>query len=303
MDRFQEMQVFVRIAERGSFSKAAEDLQIPRPTVTNLVKRMEARLGARLLERTTRQVRLTHDGEAHYRRCVRLLADLEEADGAFLDTSPKGLLRVNAQGTLTRFFVMPGLPAFLERYPDIVLQLGEDDRLVDLVREGVDCVLRTGVLQDSSLAGRQIALMPQVTVASPAYLERFGEPRRLEDLESHQAVNYLSSATGRGLPLDFTVEGRNVQVRPRAVVSVTGAELYTSAARAGLGLVQVPRYRVERELAAGELKIVLPGAPPAPMPVSVLYPQNRQVSARVRVFTQWLAEVIAAGLAQTIPVR
>ncbi|APX73919.1 MULTISPECIES: LysR family transcriptional regulator [Achromobacter] len=303
MDRFQEMQVFVRIAERGSFSKAAEDLQIPRPTVTNLVKRMEARLGARLLERTTRQVRLTHDGEAHYRRCVRLLADLEEADGAFLDTSPKGLLRVNAQGTLTRFFVMPGLPAFLERYPDIVLQLGEDDRLVDLVREGVDCVLRTGVLQDSSLAGRQIALMPQVTVASPAYLERFGEPRRLEDLESHQAVNYLSSATGRGLPLDFTVEGRNVQVRPRAVVSVTGAELYTSAALAGLGLVQVPRYRVERELAAGELKIVLPGAPPAPMPVSVLYPQNRQVSARVRVFTQWLAEVIAAGLAQTIPVR
>ncbi|MDQ6212620.1 LysR family transcriptional regulator [Achromobacter insolitus] len=303
MDRFQEMQVFVRIAERGSFSKAAEDLQIPRPTVTNLVKRMEARLGARLLERTTRQVRLTHDGEAHYRRCVRLLADLEEADGAFLDTSPKGLLRVNAQGTLTRFFVMPGLPAFLERYPDIVLQLGEDDRLVDLVREGVDCVLRTGVLQDSSLVGRQIALMPQVTVASPAYLERFGEPRRLEDLESHQAVNYLSSATGRGLPLDFTVEGRNVQVRPRAVVSVTGAELYTSAALAGLGLVQVPRYRVERELAAGELKIVLPGAPPAPMPVSVLYPQNRQVSARVRVFTQWLAEVIAAGLAQTIPVR
>ncbi|OAE60972.1 transcriptional regulator [Achromobacter insolitus] len=303
MDRFQEMQVFVRIAERGSFSKAAEDLQIPRPTVTNLVKRMEARLGARLLERTTRQVRLTHDGEAHYQRCVRLLADLEEADGAFLDTSPKGLLRVNAQGTLTRFFVMPGLPAFLERYPDIVLQLGEDDRLVDLVREGVDCVLRTGVLQDSSLAGRQIALMPQVTVASPAYLERFGEPRRLEDLESHQAVDYLSSATGRGLPLDFTVEGRNVQVRPRAVVSVTGAELYTSAALAGLGLVQVPRYRVERELAAGELKIVLPGAPPAPMPVSVLYPQNRQVSARVRVFTQWLAEVIAAGLAQTIPVR
>ena len=303
MDRFQEMQVFVRIAERRSFSKAAEDLQIPRPTVTNLVKRMEARLGARLLERTTRQVRLTHDGEAHYRRCVRLLADLEEADGAFLDTSPKGLLRVNAQGTLARFFVMPGLPAFLQRYPDIVLQLGEDDRLVDLVREGVDCVLRTGALQDSSLVGRQIALMPQVTVASPAYLARHGEPRRLEDLESHRAVDYLSSATGRSLPLDFMVEGKAVQVRPRAVVSVSGAELYTGAALAGLGLVQVPRYRIERELAAGELKILLPDAPPAPMPVSVLYPQNRQVSARVRVFTQWLAEIIAAGLAQTMPVR
>jgi DNA-binding transcriptional LysR family regulator len=303
MDRFQEMRVFVRIAERGSFTKAAEDLRIPRATVTNLIKRMASRLGARLQERTTRQVRLTHDGEAHYQRCVRLLADLEEADGAFLNTAPKGLLRVNAQGTLARFFDMPGLPDFLERYPDIVLHLGEDDRLVDLVREGVDCVLRTGTLQDSTLAGRQIALMPQVTVASPAYLARFGVPASLEDLEGHRAVDYLSSATGRGLPLDFTVDGRNVLVRPRSVVSVTGAELYTSAALAGLGLVQVPRYRVERELAAGHLRIVLPHAPPAPMPVSVLYPQNRQVPARVRVFTQWLAGVLGAAFDQTMPVR
>ncbi len=303
MDRFQEMQVFVRIAERGSFSKASEDLRIPRATVTNLIKRMEARLGARLLERTTRQVRLTHDGEAHYQRCVRLLADLEEADGAFLNTAPKGLLRVNAQGTLARFFVMPGLPDFLERYPDIVLHLGEDDRLVDLVREGVDCVLRSGVLQDSTLAGRQIAQMPQVTVASPAYLARHGVPATLEDLEAHRAVDYVSSATGRALPLDFMVDGRNVLVRPRSVVSVSGAELYTSAALAGLGLAQVPRYRVERELAAGHLRVVLPHAPPAPMPVSVLYPQNRQVSARVRVFTQWLGGVFAAAFDQTMPVR
>jgi len=303
MDRFQEMQVFVRIAERGSFSKASEDLRIPRATVTNLIKRMEARLGARLLDRTTRQVRLTHDGEAHYQRCVRLLADLEEADGAFLDTAPKGLLRVNAQGTLARFFVMPGLPDFLQRYPDIVLHLGEDDRLVDLVREGVDCVLRAGVLQDSTLAGRQIAQMPQVTVASPAYLARHGVPASLQELERHRAVDYVSSATGRAVPLDFMVEGRSVQVRPRSVVSVTGAELYTSAALAGLGLAQVPRYRIERELAAGHLRIVLHHAPPAPMPVSVLYPQNRQVSARVRVFTQWLAGVFAAAFDQTRPVR
>ncbi|WP_454676592.1 LysR family transcriptional regulator [Achromobacter marplatensis] len=303
MDRFQEMQVFVRIAERGSFSQAAEDLQIPRATVTNLIKRMEKRLGARLLERTTRQVRLTHDGEAYYQRCVRLLADLEEADGAFLNTAPKGLLRVNAQGTLAKYFVMPGLPGFLERYPDIVLHLGEDDRLVDMVREGVDCVLRAGALQDSSLVGRQIALMPQVTVASPAYLARFGTPASVDDLAGHRAVDYLSSATGRSIALDFMVDGRNVQVRPGSVISVTGAELYTGAALAGLGLAQVPRYRVERELAAGHLRIVLPKAPPAPMPVSVLYPQNRQVSARVRVFTQWLADVFATAFDQTMPVR
>ena len=303
MDRFQEMQVFVRIAERRSFSQAAEDLRIPRATVTNLIKRMEKRLGARLLERTTRQVRLTHDGEAYYQRCVRLLADLEEADGAFLNTAPKGLLRVNAQGTLAKYFLMPGLPGFLERYPDIVLHLGEDDRLVDLVREGVDCVLRSGTLQDSSLAGRQIALMPQVTVASPAYLARFGEPTGLDDLAGHRAVDYISSATGRAMPLDFMVDGRNVTARPASVVSVTGAELYTSAALAGLGLVQVPRYRVERELAVGHLRVVLPDLPPAPMPVSVLYPQNRQVSARVRVFTQWLAQVFATAFDQTMPVR
>jgi DNA-binding transcriptional LysR family regulator len=303
MDRFQEMQVFVRIAERGSFSQAAEDLQIPRATVTNLIKRMEKRLGARLLERTTRQVRLTHDGEAYYQRCVRLLADLEEADGAFLNTAPKGLLRVNAQGTLAKYFVMPGLPGFLERYPDIVLHLGEDDRLVDMVREGVDCVLRAGALQDSSLVGRQIALMPQVTVASPAYLARFGTPASVDDLAGHRAVDYLSSATGRSIALDFMIDGRNVLVRPGSVISVTGAELYTGAALAGLGLAQVPRYRVERELAAGHLRIVLPKAPPAPMPVSVLCPQNRQVSARVRVFTQWLADVFATAFDQTMPVR
>lgn len=303
MDRFQEMQVFVRIAERGSFSQASEDLQIPRATVTNLIKRMEKRLGARLLERTTRQVRLTHDGEAYYQRCVRLLADLDEADGAFLNTAPKGLLRVNAQGTLAKYFVMPGLPGFLARYPDITLHLGEDDRLVDMVREGVDCVLRAGVLQDSSLIGRQIALMPQVTVASPAYLARFGVPASLADLASHRAVDYVSSATGRSIALDFLVDGRTERVRPGSVLSVTGADLYTSAALAGLGLVQVPRYRVERDLAAGRLKIVLPKMPPAPMPVSVVYPQNRQVSARVRVFTQWLAEVFAQAFDQTMPVR
>ncbi len=182
MDRFQEMQVFIRIAERSSFTQAADDLQIPRATVTNLLKRMEERLGTRLLERTTRTVRLTHDGEAFYRRCVRLIADMEEAESAFRHVAPKGLLRVNMQGTLARHFVVPALPAFIAQYPEIELQIGEDDRLVDLVREGIDCVLRAGTLQDSSMVGRRVASMEQVTVASPAYLERFGEPESLEAL-------------------------------------------------------------------------------------------------------------------------
>lgn len=295
MDRFQEMQVFLRIAERSSFTQAAEDLDIPRATVTNLLKRMEERLGTRLLERTTRTVRLTHDGEAYYARCVRLLADMEEAEGAFRHVEPKGLLRVNLQGTLARYFVVPALPGFLARHPQITVQMGEDDRLVDLVREGIDCVLRAGALQDSTLIARRVARMAQVTVASPAYLAAFGEPQTLEDLAAHRVVNFISSRSGRPLPFEFTVNGRVIEMDLPSVVSVTGADLYAGSAVAGMGMVQVPRYRIASELAAGALKVVLPALPPPPMMVSIVYPQNRQLSARVRVFTQWLREIFEAA--------
>jgi DNA-binding transcriptional LysR family regulator len=291
MDRFEDMRVFVRIAERQSFTRAADDLQIPRATVTNLMKRLEERLGARLLERTTRTVRLTPDGDAHYQRCVRLIADMEEAEGAFSNLAPKGLLRVNVQGTLARHFVVPALPAFLARFPDIELLIGEDDRLVDLVREGIDCVLRAGVLQDSSMVGRRVAQLQQVTVASPAYLAAYGEPADPAALSTHRAVNYVSSATGKPVPLEFRVDGRDTALVLPSAVSVSGADLYAGAAIAGLGIVQVPRYRVDGELASGRLRVILADYPPPPMPVSVLYPQNRQLSSRVRVFAQWLREI------------
>lgn len=290
MDRFQEMQVFVRIAQSGSFSKASEDLQIPRATVSNLIKRLEGRLGVRLLERTTRQVRLTQEGKGYYRRAMRILADLEEADTAFRGAPPKGLLRVNLQGTLAKFFVLPALSDFVARYPDITLQLGEDDRLVDLVREGIDCVLRAGPLRDSSLVAKPLAQMRQITVASPGYLARFGTPRSLEDLAGHQAVAYIASTTGVDASLDFIVDGELNNINLEAVVSVNGADMYTGAALGGLGLIQVPRYRIERELQEGALVEVLAAFAPPAMPVSALYPQNRQLSPRVRVFVDWLAE-------------
>jgi DNA-binding transcriptional LysR family regulator len=296
MDRFQEMQVFVRIAERQSFTRASDDLQIPRATVTNLMKRMEERLGARLLERTTRSVRLTHDGEAYYARCLRLLADLDEAEGSFRHVAPKGLLRANLQGTLARYFVMPALPQFLGRFPDIELHLAEDDRFVDLVREGVDCVLRAGTLQDSSMVGRRLARLEQVTVASPAYLDVYGEPRSLDELRAHRAVNFVSSASGSPMPFEFTVDSRVTEVTVGGIVAVTSADLYTGAALAGLGLVQVPRYRIADELSRGQLKIVLEDHAPPPMPVTVLYPQNRQLSSRVRAFADWLREVFESGV-------
>ena len=298
MDRFEEMRIFTRIMERRSFTVAAEDLQLPRATVTNAIKRLEARLGARLLERTTRTVTPTLDGEAHYQRCLRLLADMDEAESAFRGAVPRGLLRVNLQGTLARHFVVPALPAFLERYPGIELQIGEGDRLVDLVREGIDCVLRGGYLQDSSMVARRVALLEQVTVASPAYLARHGAPVSPSGLAGHYAVHFVSSATGKPYPLDFLVDGESRLVQLPARVAVTGAELYSAACEAGLGLVQVPRYRLAEQLADGRLKEVLAATPPRPIPVSVLYPQNRQLSPRVRTFADWVRALFAdAGLA------
>ena len=292
MDRFQEMQIFVRIVERRSFTQAAEDLLIPRATATNAIKRLEHRLGTRLLERTTRAVAPTQDGAAYYERCVRLLADLDEAEDAFRGSEPAGLLRVNLQPTLARYFIFPALPAFLARYPRIQLHVGEDDRLVDLVREGVDCVLRAGQLHDSSMVARRAADLEQVTVASPAYLDRFGTPAALADLVHHQAVHYVSTATGRPYPLEFMTGAGLKLATPPGVVSVTGTEAYTAAALAGLGLVQVPRYRIAGQLADGQLVEVLADAPPPTIPVSVMYPHARQLSARVRVFADFLVQCL-----------
>jgi DNA-binding transcriptional LysR family regulator len=293
MDRFQEMQIFVRIMERRSFTQAAEDLQVPRATVTNMMKRLEERLGARLLERTTRTVSPTLDGEAYYQRCVRLLTDMEEAEDAFKNAAPKGLLRVNLQGTLARYFVVPALPDFLRRYPGIRLHIGESDQVVDLVREGVDCVLRAGNLQDSSMVGRRVAELEQVTCASPDYLKRHGTPKKLADLDGHRAVDYISTMTGKPYPLEFVTADGMELVKLPSQVSVTGTEVYAGAAVAGLGLVQVPRYRIAEQLAAGALRVVLAAFPPPPLPVSVLYPQSRQLSSRVRVFADWLKDQFA----------
>lgn len=293
MDRFQEMRIFTRIVERRSFTLAAEDLQLPRATVTNAIKRLETRLGTRLLERTTRVVAPTLDGQAYYERCVRLLAELAEMESVFNRTEPSGLLRVNLQPALAKHVLAPALPDFLARYPGIVLQIGEGDRLVDLVREGIDCVLRAGRLVDSSMVAQQVAQLTQVTCASPAYLERHGRPANLDDLERHRAVHFISSSTGRPYPLEFRVGSEVRQVVLPASVSVSGADMYTATAVAGLGIVQVPRYRIEHELKGGRLEVVLPLLAPPALPVSVLYPQSRQLSPRVRVFVDWIKAVFA----------
>lgn len=294
LDRFDTMRLFVRIVERRSFTLAASDLDLPRSTATQAIKRLESRLGVRLLQRTTRHVSPTLDGEAYHRRCLAILADVEDAEAAFTDARPTGLLRVDVHGTLARAFVLPGLPDFLARYPGLRVHIGEGDRLVDLVREGVDCVLRVGDLHDSRMVGRRIAMLEEVTCASPAYLERHGTPRTLDDLEGHVAIGFLSTATGSTLPLEFVRGGEVRNVTLPSVVTVSGAETNTMLARLGLGLIQVPLYHVAKDLADGTLVRVLPDQPPTPSPVSLLYPHSRQLSPRVRVFIDWLAGTFGA---------
>jgi len=303
LDRFDTMRLFVRIVERRSFTLAATDLDLPRSTATQAIKRLESRLGVRLLQRTTRHVSPTLDGEAYHRRCLAILADVEDAEAAFTDARPTGLLRVDVHGTLARAFVLPDLPDFLARYPGLRVHIGEGDRLVDLVREGVDCVLRVGDLHDSSMVGRRIAMLEEVTCASPAYLERHGTPRTLDDLDGHVAIGFLSTATGSTLPLEFVHEGEVRNVTLPSVVTVSGAETNTMLARLGLGLIQVPLYHVVKDLADGTLVRVLPDQPPTPSPVSLLYPHSRQLSPRVRVFIDWLAGTFSARASEgvTIP--
>lgn len=295
MDQLAAMRLFTRIVERRSFTLASQDIGLPRSTATQVVKRLEERLNARLLQRTTRTVTPTLDGEAYYRRCLAILADVEDAEGAFKGAKPRGPLHADVHGTLARHFLFPRLPDFLRRYPDIQLHISEGDRLVDLVREGVDCVLRVGSLSDSTMIGRNVGMLEEVTVASPAYLDRHGTPRTPDDLGGHVAVGFVSSATGMTIPLEFTSGGTVRHCALPAVMSVNGAESFVAAARLGLGLIQAPRYHLESDLAAGSLVTVLDDYPPKPTPVSLLYAQRRQLSPRVRVFIEWVSEVFSAG--------
>ena len=205
MDRFNAMRVFTRIVELGGFAKAADSLQLPRASVTILIKQLEAHLGVQLLQRTTRHVSPTLDGAAYYQRCVQLLTDLEETEAVFSTQrqNPRGTLSIDMPSGIGSLIVIPALPTFTALYPQIELEIGLNDRPVDLIREGVDCVLRGGPALDESLVARPLAMMEQLTLASPAYLARMGTPLCLEQLAGHQMVEYVSSASGKRFGLEF----------------------------------------------------------------------------------------------------
>lgn len=287
MDRIDAMRLFVRIVERRSFTLAAQDIGVPRSTVTQVIKGLEERLGVRLLQRTTRVVSPTLDGEAYARRCVAILADIENAEGAFSSAKPRGVLRVEVQGTIARHFLLPGLPEFLAAYPDIEIVMSEGERWIDIVREGIDCVLRYGHLADSDMIARRVTMIERITCAAPAYLERFGLPAGLDDLDGHRMIGLRSLTTGNLAPLQFAVgEGYRTMTLP-APVSVTGTESYLATALLGFGIFQVPRFHAGRDLSSGALVQILPDHLPPSVPVSLLYPPSRQLSPRVRVFMDW----------------
>jgi DNA-binding transcriptional LysR family regulator len=294
MDRLDAMRVFARVVEQKSFSAAARDLGLPASTVTDAVKQLEARLGVKLLQRTTRHVSPTLDGEAYYQRCLGILDEIEDAESAFSGAKPSGLLRIDAQGGLVRRLILPSLPGFFAEYPGIELYMSEGDRFVDLVREGFDCVLRAGEPQVSDMVARRLALLEEVTVASPDYIARFGRPERWDALGGHRMIGFRSSATGGVLPLEFMVGGVRKTAMLPMTLSVNGAESYRAAARTGFGLIQVPRYALEEDFARGTLVPLLEDTPPSPTPVSLLYPQGRQLSPRVRVFIDWVTKAFAS---------
>lgn len=295
MDRFFAMKVFTRVVESRSFVKAAESLQLAAPQVSRTVQALEAHLGARLLNRTTRSISVTEDGEAYYQRSIRVLAEVDEMEAELTHAklNPKGRLKVNLPALVAKMVIIPALPEFFERYPEIEIEMGLSDRQVDIVEEGVDCVLRTGELEDSGLIARRIGNMRRVTCASPAYLAKYGEPKTIEDLHSHIGVNYVSSNTGRVRSWDYLVNGVVETVDMRGLIAVNDVDAYVSCGLHGLGLLKTAIFPIARYLETGELREVLKDYCSPPRAISIMYARNRHLPRKVRVFADWVAEVFA----------
>ncbi len=294
MDRLMALQAFTRVVELGGFTKAADSLRSSKTTVSDLVQGLEKHLGVRLLQRTTRRVTVTSDGAAFYERCAHILGDLDEAEASVMQArvAPKGRLRVDMPGALARRFIIPRLPEFLGRYPDLRLELGMGHRPVDLVEEGVDCVVRFGTQPDSSLVARRVGTMSSLCCASPAYLREHGTPRRPEELSTHRCVNYISNRTGRVRDWEFARDGQKVALTLDGVLAVSDHDAYIVAGLMSFGIVKVANYVARPYLDSGQLIEVLTDWTAEQFPISVMYPKTRHLSAKVRLFVDWVSELI-----------
>lgn len=307
MDRFDAMQAFARVVETGSFTRAADTLRTSRTRVTQLVQQLESHLRVKLLHRTTRRVRVTADGAAYYTRVVRLLADLDDAETSLATAAaaPRGRLRVDIPSPLARLVVVPALPAFHARYPDIQLELGASDRKVDLLDENVDCVIRGGTLAEPSLRARHVADLPLGLYAAPAYLARAGTPSGPQALAEshHRIVAYRGSRAGAPVVPAMRRGDQEVRAHARYVLSVDDGNAYLAAGIAGLGLVWLPQYMARGPQARGELVRLFEDWHMEPMPLSLAFPDGRHVSRKLRVFIDWIVELVANQSPAILPPR
>lgn len=296
MDQLAAMRAFVRVVEAGTFTRAADLLEVPKATLTKHIQGLEAHLRTKLLNRTTRRVTVTADGAAYYERAIVLLNDLDELDGSLRTSqaAPRGRLRVDISASLAMLLLIPALPRFFERYPDIQVDLGVTDRSVDLVGENVDCVVRGGDLVDPSLIARRIADIPMTTCAARSYLDRYGAPTHPRQLdESHKVVRYFNARTGRFLALEFIRDGETLEVAGKYVFAANEGNAYVTAGLAGLGILQAPAFMLRRYIEEGSMVPVLTEWTTDALPIFIVFPPNRHISARLRVFVEWVAELFA----------
>jgi len=294
----ESVRMFVRVADLGSFTRAGEQLGMPKSRVSLRVKELESEVGSRLLQRTTRVVRLTLDGEQFLARAKLFVDAADELSAMFQSTSTlRGRVRIDLPIAMARDRIIPRLPEFLALHPQLDLVVSTTDRFVDVVREGFDCVLRVGTLTNSGLVAKRLGVMPMANYASPAYLLKFGTPRTIDELDRHQIVHYSRTLGGDEPCFEYRRRGRLVTRPVRSVITVNNTDAYNRACIAGLGIIQAPRYGMEEEVKRGLVVEVLPDCVSDPMPVSLVHGHGRAVPKRVRAVLTWLTQVIAPALA------
>jgi LysR family transcriptional regulator for bpeEF and oprC len=295
MDKLQAMALFVRVVETGGIARAADSLRIPKATATTLIQKLEASLGAKLLNRTTRRVSATPDGAAYYTRAAAILAEVKEAEEALSQRSaaPHGRVRVDAPTLVARSVIVPGLSRFFARYPDIELALACNERHFDLVAEGIDCALWIGEVDDPNLVARRVGFLYFATCAAPSYIAVHGSPTHPRELARHRCINRFAPRTGAAAEWVFSKDGERVEAVFPGNLALEDENSYVSAAEAGLGIARMPAFVVKDAMERGALDLVLPDWLPEPSPLHVVYPQSRHLSRRVRVFVDWLSALIA----------
>ena len=296
MDKFSAMQAFLRVVEAGTFTKAADSMGLPKPTVTRLIQDLERDLDTKLLNRTTRKVTVTDDGAAYYEQASRVLDDLQELESSMsrAKASPRGRLKVDVPSSLGLAVIIPALPDFFARYPDIQLDLGVSDRPVDIISENVDCVIRAGEIADQSLVARLIGEFYVMACASPAYLKRHGTPVHPNQLdEGHRVIRFRAGRSTKLYTIKMYKDGETVDAAGHHQLALSDSNAAVTAGLAGLGVLFTLSFLVQDHIARGSLEPLFSGWCTPVKPIYVVYPPNRHLSNKVRVFVDWIAELFA----------